>query len=242
MEPIINTVIPQEPTTVIKQKSPVPTIILTALFCLILGVASTLAVAYYLELDFSKKVTTDTKTQPTTQTPKQEETEENTNNEEEIVAVQYESKTLGIEYWKGQGVFSTYKVLAPKTSVVTDEGTSTSPNKTLKYTDELTGDTEITFQIPHIGLQTKLAKYTKVDSKTIENLYRIQTEDGLKSTPNLFYYSNKVTLTGVCKNGTESVEAVCGLDQVSGLNVTVKNSKNDFTVADKIISTLEAVK
>ncbi len=71
----------------------------------------------------------------------------------------------------------------------------------------------------------------------IEGLYRVQNDYQAKNTPKLFVYSNEVTLVGTCKEGDQTIKAVCGLDQVEGLIVTVENSKKDFSIADKIAST-----
>jgi hypothetical protein len=244
MDPI-NTPVPQ-PTQVITQKVNIlPIVITSVLLGSLIGAMLTLGVLYYLNPDIltfnNQKSAEELDSNDKEIIP--EETKTPVTEEKDVVEeIKYVSESINIEYWKGDGGVMTAKFKLPENSKITDGGGNASPTKIIKYTDEKTGATEISIVISHFGMDTKIVKYFKVDSELISNLYRVQAEYMEEETPKLYAYSNDIKLEGTCVSGSDTIKAVCGNDQVKGLIITAKNSKDNFTIADKIVSTLEVVK
>lgn len=214
------------------------TLLFSILFFLI-GIILTLAVIIAFNIDINKALGLNTNDDSTTTIQEDKDKTVDVVVKEEL---QYENKDVIVEYWKdAKDSATTFSASLPKGSTQKIDGTSTYRFTEITFSDEKTGVTELVLAFPHFGLNEAFtSSYFKVEGTKFT---RVLKRANLNSKTQ--YYSDDVQLTGECVvvEGEPKIKAPCGGDGIivngKAITISVTNDKNDFTVADKIVSSLK---
>lgn len=229
-EPIQQEVVIQNP----KPKSP----FIFYLLSFILGIALTLTTLILFNIDLNTLLGLEKKeeivnNQDNNKLPTQEVKEKEVEKETFV----YQNKDVLVEYWKDNTESAkTFVASLPATSTIEIGGTSTVRVTKVTYTDDVSGTTILSLSFPHFGLAQELKSFEKLSNS---DLYRVNA----KASPEIVEYAKSITLTGQCDSADTKIPAPCGslgitVDNVN-LLISVSNSKNDFSVADKIVESLK---